>query len=443
MLVDISDIKELEVRLRLLSDAGETLTSSLEYPALLEKAARFVVPALADLCVLDLVSEAGAALREVVLFADAKRQATSAEHIKRYAPPSGRLSLPSRVIASGEPLLLERGLADLRGRFSYGDEGSDPLLDVDLRSLMVVPLRARGQTFGALKLAIVESDRHYTSLDLEVVQDLARRVAMALDNGRLYAESRRAAEELRVAEAKSSGIVSVSADAIISIDEDQRITLFNEGAEKIFGYSKAEAIGRPVELLIPDHLREAHRRHVERFAKGDEVARKMGGRIATIVGQRKNGEEFPADAAISKLAVGGRTIMTVSLRDVTNQKRIEREQIFLANVGSVLATTLRPEDTLAAVVDLALGRLADFCIIDVVEEDGQIRRLKASGRDASKQWVSDLLMQVELDRHHPYLLWSALEQQQALLVDTDLTELFASWSQGDEYLRALRGLDAR
>src|SRR5262249_21663555 len=65
---------------------------------------------------------------------------------------------------------------------------------------------------------------------------------------------KKAQQELRFSEARSSGIVSISADAIICIDESQRITLFNEGAEKIFGYSKTEMIGAPIDLLIPERF---------------------------------------------------------------------------------------------------------------------------------------------------------------------------------------------
>jgi PAS domain-containing protein len=68
-------------------------------------------------------------------------------------------------------------------------------------------------------------------------------------------ERKRLEQELRLSEAKASGIVSISADAIISIDDDQRITLFNEGAEKIFGYSKAEAVGASLDILIPERFR--------------------------------------------------------------------------------------------------------------------------------------------------------------------------------------------
>ena len=73
---------------------------------------------------------------------------------------------------------------------------------------------------------------------------------------------------LQESEAKFSGIISISADAIISIDENQRITMFNDGAERIFGYAKAEVVGAPLDLLLPARLRDVHRRHVEGFSAG-------------------------------------------------------------------------------------------------------------------------------------------------------------------------------
>ena len=138
-------------------------------------------------------------------------------------------------------------------------------------------------------------------------------------------ERKRAERAVRLSEARFSGIVSISADAIISIDEGFRILIFNDGAEKIFGYSKAEAIGAPLDLLIPERLRVAHRQHIEKFATGEATGRPMGERPA-VAGRRKNGEEFPAEATISKIEVGGERLLTVALRDITERKRIEDER---------------------------------------------------------------------------------------------------------------------
>src|SRR5262249_28729811 len=114
-------------------------------------------------------------------------------------------------------------------------------------------------------------------------------------------EGKRVEQGLRLSEAKVSGIVAIAADPISSIGEDQQITIFNEGAERIFGYSKAEVMGRALDILIPERFRAIHREHVARFATGRATARRVGGRETPIFGLRKNGEEFPADTTISKL----------------------------------------------------------------------------------------------------------------------------------------------
>jgi PAS domain S-box-containing protein len=97
--------------------------------------------------------------------------------------------------------------------------------------------------------------------------------------------ARKVAEEaLRLSEAKFSGIVSISADAVISVDDDQLITLFNAGAERIFGWSKAEAIGSPLEMLLPERFRATHRAHIAQFLAGSDVSARMGQRTIELLG---------------------------------------------------------------------------------------------------------------------------------------------------------------
>lgn len=118
-------------------------------------------------------------------------------------------------------------------------------------------------------------------------------------------------------------IVGISADAIICIDADQRITLFNEGAEAIFGWAAGEVIGQPLEILLPERVRDVHHRHVARFREAPEGARKMGQR-QEISGLRKNGKEFPAEAAIAKVAMGDSVVFSVVLRDITEQVKLHK-----------------------------------------------------------------------------------------------------------------------
>jgi PAS domain S-box-containing protein len=95
-------------------------------------------------------------------------------------------------------------------------------------------------------------------------------------------------ESRRLTEFLLADIIGISADAIICIDEDQKITLFNEGAAMIFGWTSEEILGKALEVLLPERIRDVHRQHVARFRDAPERARKMGQR-QEISGLRKNG----------------------------------------------------------------------------------------------------------------------------------------------------------
>jgi PAS domain S-box-containing protein len=137
-------------------------------------------------------------------------------------------------------------------------------------------------------------------------------------------ERHRAEEALRTSQARFAGILDIAEDAIISVDAGQRILLFNQGAEKIFGYTAAEALGQPLDLLLPPRSVAVHRRHMDEFARSSSGARRMGER-KEVFGRRKDGNEFPAEASISKLELSGETMFTAMLRDITERKRAEAE----------------------------------------------------------------------------------------------------------------------
>jgi PAS domain S-box-containing protein len=135
-------------------------------------------------------------------------------------------------------------------------------------------------------------------------------------------ERKRTEAALRKSEQWLSGIVSSALDAIIAVDEEQRIRLFNPAAEAMFGVSAAEVAGRPLARLIPERSRRAHEEHVRAFARTGTTARRIGA-LGTLRGLRANGEEFPLEASISQVQVGEERIFTVILRDITERAQAE------------------------------------------------------------------------------------------------------------------------
>jgi PAS domain S-box-containing protein len=142
-------------------------------------------------------------------------------------------------------------------------------------------------------------------------------------------ERKRAEREVQENRPRLSGVIGSAMDAIISVDAGQRITIFNEAAEKMFHCPAREALGQPLDRFIPARFREAHRGHVAEFGRTGATSRAMG-HLHPLAGLRADGEEFPIEASISHTEVGGQQMYTVILRDITERKRAE-EQILRLN----------------------------------------------------------------------------------------------------------------
>jgi PAS domain S-box-containing protein len=120
-----------------------------------------------------------------------------------------------------------------------------------------------------------------------------------------------------------AAIVASAMDAIISIDDAQRIVLFNPAAERMFGVAAPEALGAPLDRFLPDRYRSRHRAHVATFADTNVTTRAMGA-LHPLMAMRADGTEFPIEASISRVETGGRRTLTVILRDVSERVRAER-----------------------------------------------------------------------------------------------------------------------
>jgi PAS domain S-box-containing protein len=248
-------------------------------------------------------------------------------------------------------------------------------------------------------------------------------------------------ERLRVQE-RLDGIISIADDAIISVDEAQRIVIYNKGAEQTFGWTPDEVLGRSFEMLIPERFRPAHREHMRRLAEDPAHHRRAHGR-PEIVGLRRSGEEFPAEAVISRLQEDGGLLFTMVLRDVTRQRRNLGEQEFLARVGVELASSLDYRETLTRVARLVVGFWGDLAVIDVVEEGGQARRLTAIHADPAKASLAEAVQRAGLSPQHPSPVWTVLRSRRSLLVAEVTAEMLRKNGRSSEHLALLEAIEAR
>jgi two-component system cell cycle sensor histidine kinase/response regulator CckA len=138
-------------------------------------------------------------------------------------------------------------------------------------------------------------------------------------------ERQRAEVARNAAEARFAGVLATTVEAIIAIDSEYRIVLFNQSAERIFGYSALEALGQPLDILLPPEIAKAHRQHIQEYAETPTPARQMGAPGEELNGRRKDGTLFPISASISKWQQHGEAFYTVILQDISHRKNLEAQ----------------------------------------------------------------------------------------------------------------------
>ena len=170
-----------------------------------------------------------------------------------------------------------------------------------------------------------------TALERKISERALKASTLEFDNRAEHSTSEAA---LLAGERRIAGIIDSAMDAIISIDHERRIILFNPAAEKVFGYTASEIMGSTIERLIPSRFHEAHHQHIENFGTTKTTKRTMG-RLGAIYGIRANGEEFPIEASISQVEASNEKIYTVILRDITEKKKMEMQFLRAQRMESI------------------------------------------------------------------------------------------------------------
>jgi PAS domain S-box-containing protein len=228
----VSRTVERQRRLDLLREAGQLLSSVVDHANGVQRVAELVVRDYADWCVVDVIEE-GRPLR---------RLAVARGELLKHEAGTGPDRVPEAsvqaVVESGAPRIIPA-----LGGNSNGDERSELLGGIEVSSAVCVPLRARKRSLGALTLARTESHDAYGADDLALIEDLAGRIAVAIDGGHLFREVEQRADAARV--------LQHVADGVVLLDRGGTVRLWNPAAEAITSINAADVVGQPAADVIP------------------------------------------------------------------------------------------------------------------------------------------------------------------------------------------------
>jgi PAS domain S-box-containing protein len=236
-----------------------------------------------------------------------------------------------------------------------------------------------------------------TALDLVVdVGVLGAGVFMVLRLAMSSQERDRVKAALSDSEARLAAVVETAMDAIITVDREQNVVLFNRAAEDVFGYRREDVVDRPLERLLPQRFRSAHREHVRRFGDDRVTSRRMGD-ATTLAALRADGTEFPIDASISHVTLHGKPYFTVILRDISlrmqSEDMLRRQQQELRELSAQALETREEEKTLIArELHDELGQLLTALKMDVAWLRERLPGHEAELGDKARQ-MSELLDQ--------------------------------------------------
>ncbi|HEX6653690.1 MAG TPA: PAS domain S-box protein [Thermoleophilaceae bacterium] len=225
----------------------------------------------------------------------------------RLAPGEG---LPGRVWATGEAAWI----ADVQ--YDPNFPRAPAAGSAGLHAAFCFPLRSARGVLGVVEFYTGEP-RELDSELLEMMATLGDQIGQAV-------ERRRDARHLRAARTRHEAMLEVALDAVISIDEDGHVLEFNPAAERIFGYTAAEAVGRDMaELIVPPELRERHRAGFARYRETREPA--VLDQRLELTGMRVDGSTFPVELTITRIELPDQAGFAGYLRDITERKQWEAE----------------------------------------------------------------------------------------------------------------------
>jgi PAS domain S-box-containing protein len=421
---------------RLIAEASELLGSSLDYEATLAHVAQLVVPTFADWCSIDMLAADGSIQRLATAHADPAKVQLAKDLADVMPEPD--IDAPTgvpKVIRTQQPELYSEITEEMVVE-ALADQPQvlEAILALGLVSSMTVPLVARGRALGAISFVAAESGRRYTEADLAIATDLARRAAVAVDNALLYRDAIQNEQQVSFL-AEAGTVLSASLDrndtlaalarlavpqvadwcivdvvdgadikriAVASAHADQQAALEDLrvnypptwDSPQPAARALREGIAVIIESFDDDRLHETvvDERHFElmrTLSPQSAVAIPLLARGETLgaitFAWSRPGRHYSAADMPLMEDLGARAAVAIDNARLYERERATGQQLaFLAEASTTLASSLDVETTLTNVAHLVVPQFADWCAVDVLDEDGALRRLTVAHRDPEK-----------------------------------------------------------
>ncbi|RKG67389.1 GAF domain-containing protein [Corallococcus sp. CA054B] len=409
--VDITERKSTERAEFFVSEASRLLAESLDWETTLKAVARLATLEWADYCMVDVLGPDGA-LHRLALSARDPRKQSLLDQTLSFPPEAGSDTPLGRAFARGKPVLIADITPDWLDQVSRSSEHRRLLEALAPRSSMLLPLAVGRRRFGIINLVSASPARRYTKRELGYATEFARRAALAVESARLYREAREALRERDASAAMLESFFAASPVGMGFVNQDLRYVRLNKviaenngiPLEKHLGLTPRELMGPaggPIEDLLSQVLES------EEAVVDDPVEYVKGPEPRTFLATY-----FPVRSGEELLGVGG------VVREITEQRRMETHLRFLTDATTRLATSLDWRTTVRNVAELVVAQMADYCLVDMLGEDGQhLERVERRARNGR--------LQARLEKSMPYAPQPGAQTLLRKVLETGRSELVA------------------
>jgi PAS domain S-box-containing protein len=321
---DIHDRKRVEEQMRFLAEASTALSSSLDYESTIASVARLAVPNVADWCMIDTANADGTLGRLALIHNDPEKVKLLQEIDRLYPPSPDDRYLRTHVLRTSQPEWSPDIPDEMWVSIARDEEHLQMMRKLGLKSHLCFPLKARGRSLGVLTFATAESGRSYGPNDLPLAEDLARRVALALDNARLYHEAQAALQSKDEAIAVLDTLLARAPVGFAFHDAGLRYVRINDALATINGLPPEEHIGRTLSEVLPATLYQEIAPFYDRVLKtGKPVLDvEVSGETGALPGVKCDWltSYYPVRSRYGELLGLGTLVL-----EITDRKRAEKE----------------------------------------------------------------------------------------------------------------------